>query len=174
MAKRGAMWSAGDQLDIFNADATEPHDSMSLYYAGDISLIKRPCVSIVGIRKATPPGLQRASRLARELVEHGVVIVSGLAKGIDTAAHLSTLVDSDFGGPSRTSYRERPETWGRLDLSARARRDRRTATAGAESRRSRKVLSRPKEVGFGVADVLTGSFRSANCAAWADATAAAC
>ena len=90
MAKRGAMWGA-DQLDIFNADATEPHDLMTLYYAGDLSLVKRPCVSIVGTRKATPRGLQRTSRLARELAEHGVVVVSGLAKGIDTAAHLSTL-----------------------------------------------------------------------------------
>lgn len=89
-AKRGPMWGA-NQLEIFRADISEPRDLMPLYYAGDLGLAYLPSVSIVGTREATPPGLQRAARLARELVERGVVIVSGLAKGIDTTAHLSTL-----------------------------------------------------------------------------------
>jgi DNA protecting protein DprA len=89
-AKRGPMWSA-DQLEIFKGNAPEPHDLMPLYYAGDLGLVYRPSVSIVGTREATQRGLQRAARLSRELVDRGVVIVSGLAKGIDTAAHLSTL-----------------------------------------------------------------------------------
>jgi len=84
------MWNT-DQLEIFNADRSEPHDLMPLFYAGELDLAYRPSVSIVGTREATPHGLQRASRLSRELVERGVVIVSGLAKGIDTAAHQSAL-----------------------------------------------------------------------------------
>lgn len=88
-AKRGPMWGTR-QLDIFKSDASEPED-LTLFYAGDLALVSRPSVSIVGTRKATTHGRQRAARLARELVERGVVIVSGLAMGIDTAAHMSTL-----------------------------------------------------------------------------------
>ena len=89
IAKRGPMWNTR-QLDIFKPDAKEP-DDLTLYYSGDLGLISRPCVSIVGAREASAQGRTRATRLARELVQRGVVIVSGLAKGIDTAAHLSTL-----------------------------------------------------------------------------------
>jgi DNA processing protein len=44
-------------------------------------------VSIVGSRKASPEGLRRARSLARALAEHGIVVVSGLAAGVDRAAH---------------------------------------------------------------------------------------
>jgi DNA processing protein len=47
--------------------------------------------SIVGKREATTEGQKRSGRLARELVAHGVVVVSGLARGIDAAAHLSAI-----------------------------------------------------------------------------------
>jgi DNA processing protein len=84
------MWGA-DQLNIFKADRTEPHDLMTLYYAGDLDLAYRPSISIVGTREPTAHGLQRAGRLSRELSGRGVIVVSGLAKGIDTAAHQSAL-----------------------------------------------------------------------------------
>jgi DNA processing protein len=64
---------------------------VKVFYAGDLDLLKRPAVSIVGAREATEDGRQRAGRLARELTEAGVIVVSGLARGIDTAAHLSTI-----------------------------------------------------------------------------------
>lgn len=64
---------------------------MSLYIAGDIELLHRPTVAIVGARNASPQGQARARRLARELVEAGVVVVSGLAAGIDTAAHQAAI-----------------------------------------------------------------------------------
>lgn len=57
-----------------------------LYSAGDLSLLAWPGVAIVGTRNVSKAGAGRAKRLARELVEAGVVIVSGLAKGVDTAA----------------------------------------------------------------------------------------
>ena len=63
-----------------------------LFLAGDRELLRVvPRVSVVGTRTASAEGLSRASRLARELVAKGVVVVSGLARGIDTAAHRSTI-----------------------------------------------------------------------------------
>jgi DNA protecting protein DprA len=87
--QRGPMFSTR-QLDIFKDSSVEP-DDLTLYYAGDLNLFSRPCVSIVGSRQATSHGLSRASRLAREITERGVVVVSGLAKGIDSAAQLTTI-----------------------------------------------------------------------------------
>ena len=64
----------------------------TLYFEGDIGLLKlSPRVAIVGSRQATPHGLRRAAKLARGLVTHGAVIVSGLAEGIDTAAHSAAI-----------------------------------------------------------------------------------
>lgn len=51
----------------------------------------RAAVSIVGARAATPYGLAIAGRLARDLVSHGVTVISGLAHGIDAAAHAGAL-----------------------------------------------------------------------------------
>ena len=66
-----------------------------VYYAGDIGLLKNKAVSIVGTREVSEEGARRAARLARELTAAGVVVVSGLAKGVDTAALSSAL---DVGG----------------------------------------------------------------------------
>ena len=65
--------------------------NIPLFYAGDLVLASLPCVSVVGTREATPEGRSRATRLARELVKGGAVVVSGLARGIDTAAHISAI-----------------------------------------------------------------------------------
>jgi DNA processing protein len=63
-----------------------------LYATGDTSLLDEGArVSIVGSRKATPGGVRRASKLASVLVKQGMVVVSGLAEGIDTAAHTSAI-----------------------------------------------------------------------------------
>ena len=68
------------------------HQIKILYYRGDIDLLTTPKrISIVGARKASPEGLARASKIAKELVKKGYVIVSGLAEGIDTAAMTSAL-----------------------------------------------------------------------------------
>jgi len=48
-------------------------------------------VAIVGSRKASEPGLRRTQKPARLLVQRGVVVVSGLAEGIDTEAHVATI-----------------------------------------------------------------------------------
>jgi DNA processing protein len=78
-------------LDALN-DVERKHAPEMLYYRGDPKLFqKSPRVAIVGSRQPTPDGLRRAARLGRELVSQGAVIVSGLAEGIDTAAHLAAI-----------------------------------------------------------------------------------
>lgn len=62
-----------------------------LFYAGNLDVLKRPSVAIVGARAVTPDGERRARRLARELSLGGLTIVSGLAKGVDGNAHRATL-----------------------------------------------------------------------------------
>jgi DNA processing protein len=66
-----------------------------IYYRGDIGLLESKSVSIVGTRKASQVGLSRAAKIARELVESGYTVVSGLAAGIDTAAMRAAI---DSGG----------------------------------------------------------------------------
>jgi DNA processing protein len=65
--------------------------STVLFGAGDPRLVLRPCISIIGSRKASLPGLQLATTVSWALCRAGIVIVSGLAKGIDAAAHRAAL-----------------------------------------------------------------------------------
>lgn len=64
----------------------------ALFVAGDAGLLRHvPRVSVVGSRKATPEGLKRAQKISRLLVQRGAVVVSGLAEGIDAAAHHAAI-----------------------------------------------------------------------------------
>ena len=64
----------------------------ALYLAGDVTLLSTgPRVSVVGSRKASDAGLRRARLLAKALVDHQIIVVSGLAEGIDTAAHVAAI-----------------------------------------------------------------------------------
>jgi DNA processing protein len=56
------------------------------YYKGDIGLLERRCISIVGSRQCTKDGIKRTKKLVVELVKRNFVIVSGIALGIDTVA----------------------------------------------------------------------------------------
>lgn len=62
-----------------------------LYYRGDISAAFKPCLAIVGARQATEYGRRAAREISRLLVSHGVVVVSGLARGIDSEAHRGVI-----------------------------------------------------------------------------------
>ena len=62
-----------------------------LYVKGNAELLNRHAISIVGTRRPTPYGNQMAERLARDLADRGLVIVSGLARGIDACAHKGAL-----------------------------------------------------------------------------------
>ena len=62
-----------------------------LWLIGDPALLGRPMISLVGARNASSLGLRMARSLAAELGEAGFVVVSGLARGIDAAAHEAAL-----------------------------------------------------------------------------------
>jgi DNA processing protein len=62
-----------------------------LYVAGNAALLTSHLVAIVGARRPSPYGNQMAERLGRDLAARGLVIVSGLARGIDASAHRGAL-----------------------------------------------------------------------------------
>jgi DNA processing protein len=62
-----------------------------LWMRGDLSQAGSPAVAIVGSRAATPYALQIGRRLAAELAERGILVASGLARGVDSAAHEGCL-----------------------------------------------------------------------------------
>lgn len=62
-----------------------------LWAEGNLDLLKAPKVAVIGSRNASREGVRRTQRLARHLVAANACVVSGLAEGIDTAAHTETL-----------------------------------------------------------------------------------
>jgi DNA processing protein len=62
-----------------------------LWVLGDVKLLARPSIAIVGTRHPTPYGTGMAEILARDLASHRMVILSGMARGVDTAAHRGAL-----------------------------------------------------------------------------------
>ncbi len=62
-----------------------------LWVRGDPALLARPTVAIVGSRAATPYAADIGYRLGRELSDRGVIVASGLARGVDSAAHRGCL-----------------------------------------------------------------------------------
>ncbi len=62
-----------------------------LYCAGDISLLKKRCVSVVGSRSTTVYGRNTAVKFAGDIARAGFVVVSGMARGIDTCSHRGAL-----------------------------------------------------------------------------------
>jgi DNA processing protein len=68
-----------------------PDPPVWLFAEGRVELLNTPALAIVGSRQATPQGRQNARALSRQLAERGWTIVSGLASGIDAAAHEGAL-----------------------------------------------------------------------------------
>lgn len=93
--QQGCRLLAWDEPD-YPALLKEIYDPpMLLYVQGDASVLNSHCLAVVGSRKPTPYGQQVTTRLAGELAARGLTIVSGLARGIDSAAHRGAL---DGGG----------------------------------------------------------------------------
>lgn len=85
------------------------HPVELLYYRGAWEITETRCMAVVGSREASPDGVRRAERLARELVDRGFTIVSGLARGVDAAAHRAAIARggrtiSVVGTPLGTCY----------------------------------------------------------------------
>ncbi|MGH6608686.1 MAG: DNA-processing protein DprA, partial [Burkholderiaceae bacterium] len=97
-------WLADEQHALLTlADAEYPQALLMtadpppvLFAVGRVALLNRPSIAIVGSRNATRHGAETASAFARAVAEAGVTVVSGLALGIDAAAHRGALAaDSD-------------------------------------------------------------------------------
>ncbi|OGL21497.1 DNA protecting protein DprA [Candidatus Saccharibacteria bacterium RIFCSPHIGHO2_01_FULL_45_15] len=73
---------------IINTIALVPR---KLYYLGELPTTRHPTVAIVGTRKPTRYGQEVTHRLSYDLAKRGVVIVSGMALGVDAIAHRATL-----------------------------------------------------------------------------------
>lgn len=90
VALRDAVVARGD--DAYSpllAEIVDPPPA--LFFEGDRSLLHSPSVAIVGSRDATRYGIDAARRFASDLARLGVTVVSGLAHGIDSAAHAATI-----------------------------------------------------------------------------------
>lgn len=68
-----------------------PDAPVILYLKGNVEILKEPSLAVVGSRKFTPYGKMAAYKLSREAAEGGLVIISGLALGIDAVAHMAAL-----------------------------------------------------------------------------------
>jgi DNA processing protein len=76
----------------YPARLREIYDPPSLLYVrGNVELLNRHVLALVGARRPTPYGNQMAERLAKDLAARGLVIASGLARGIDASAHRGAL-----------------------------------------------------------------------------------
>ncbi|MET0230169.1 MAG: DNA-processing protein DprA [Rhodanobacteraceae bacterium] len=96
-------WLAADTHHLLALDAPDypplvreaPGAPDALYVAGDVAALWQPQIAIVGSRNASHAGLANARSFARAFVAAGFAITSGLAEGIDAAAHAAAL---DAGG----------------------------------------------------------------------------
>lgn len=87
----GARFVAFGSPDYPAHLADIPDPPPFFWAVGDVSLLQRSTVALVGARNASSLGTRMTRKLAEELGQQGHIIVSGLARGIDTAAHAATL-----------------------------------------------------------------------------------
>ncbi|WP_266169145.1 DNA-processing protein DprA [Dyella subtropica] len=97
LAEPGHRLLRCDELDFPPLLEAIPQPPAALFVAGDASLLLRPQVAIVGARNATAGGLAHARAFAHELALAGFIITSGMADGVDGAAHEAAL---DAGQPT--------------------------------------------------------------------------
>ena len=93
----GARYLFSDDLDypslLGEIDSAPP----ALIVRGDTALLARSCIAVVGARNASAAARRFARELAHALSSEGVTIVSGLARGIDTAAHIGSIDGGTVG-----------------------------------------------------------------------------
>lgn len=81
-------WTDADYPPLLRRISSPP---LVLFVAGDPALLWRPSVAVVGSRRATPAGCANATAFARAIAMRGLCVASGLAAGIDAAAHQAAL-----------------------------------------------------------------------------------
>ncbi|MFO0390043.1 MAG: DNA-processing protein DprA [Alphaproteobacteria bacterium] len=91
---RFIMYGAADYPAILHAIPDAPPIITML---GHAQLWKKDCVGVVGARNASAAGCQFAAKLAKDLGDAGITVVSGLARGIDSFAHKGSLVSGTVG-----------------------------------------------------------------------------
>lgn len=89
--RRGIAWLAPGEDGYPARLATLDDAPPLLAVRGDRASLMRPMIAIVGSRNASGAGLKFAGQLARELGDAGFVIISGLARGVDQAAHRTSI-----------------------------------------------------------------------------------
>ncbi len=94
LAKAGSAGVAVLSLDdpAYPARLKEIYDPpLVLYVRGNVNALALPCIAVVGTRHPTPYGSGMAERLAIDLAARGLVILSGMARGVDSAAHRGAI-----------------------------------------------------------------------------------
>ncbi len=89
--RAGAVAITPDDLAYPDAFRSLPDAPFLLFAVGDLDLLKRPSIGIVGTRSPTHYGRQAAASLAGDLARSGYLVTSGMAKGIDAEAHTASL-----------------------------------------------------------------------------------
>ena len=97
--EQACAWATGEHQHLVTlADPEYPRALLEipdpptlLYVRGRLDLLNRPSLAIVGSRNPTPQGVHNAERFAAALADAGLLIISGLALGIDAAAHRGAL-----------------------------------------------------------------------------------
>ncbi|MEM8798802.1 MAG: DNA-processing protein DprA [Pseudomonadota bacterium] len=87
VAAKGIQALFLDDVDYPPALAATEGAPPILFVRGSVGLLTKPALAVVGARNASAHGIRFAERLARDVASEGIVIVSGLARGIDTGAH---------------------------------------------------------------------------------------
>jgi DNA processing protein len=64
---------------------------VTLYVRGDTAILSEPGIGVVGTRHPTPYGMGMAERLSCDLSARGIIIISGMARGVDTSAHRGAI-----------------------------------------------------------------------------------
>jgi DNA processing protein len=98
-AAKTRSWLGKKGYFLLTIDDSEYPDSLReifdppfvLYGAGRAEILKEPSIAVIGARRPTPYGRAVAEKLAKDLAANGLVVVSGLARGIDSIAHWGAL-----------------------------------------------------------------------------------
>jgi len=91
MMKQPSTYTSEELIGPLN-DVEKKFAPDQLYVSGQLPIpLPSPRVAVIGSRKATSNGLNAASNIAKVLAKHNIIVVSGLAEGIDSAAHRSAI-----------------------------------------------------------------------------------